>query len=732
MDNTLVAVTEDHCLQVWEVSSGRMIYSENDSLDIPVLTTAMDGQFLVAFYDGSHTMKVFDLAASCKQLHQVEITPDDNPIHKDRSVLVSQNSVKDYVLFAYRSGKEAMVFSARKGEVITKLPANEPVASVQGVDMTREYFLLICRYPYMRLHEIVHIELFSTGSFQYLRSVKGCCNDPISVLSVTRAGTHVVTFCSSADTSTTEIVTWNLETEDHKHIVKSSSVVTGGSCIDLRFCLAVCRKENHIRKWNLASKINDQSLSFNSHKVKSIDGTEEIIPMKNYSSYVVCKSLNPGVVRVWNIVKSNYKGKAVRVERGLYENTDVVIVRDMKLYILTDKGVSAFTETPRPIFQTLLVYDLLKKKYIKKQTGLYIIPCQKHEYQILEGGLLLGLSENRDHMVVWSLETGFIKTRIRPIYKDQLLSNMLQTSLGPKDKHYKELLSKMGSTKEVKAHMTPWERRNETKTAKNRRLEKEMKREIEKLQQIDNEKHNGIDQYLISGDEQVLVCSYYAHHLNVFSLESHSHIHMLEDRTSMLFLHNAALSYSGNYLAISNYSDKTKTSYVTLWDTLNGKVRKRLKNEPSVCCVAVTDDASRVVFGVMEANKLKVWDPFKKRHKTIFGYENLTLGDNSKLHITDGGERAILLAGDISLWDLKGGTVVSVFTPDSKIQCLSLTHDKETILLGMSDNPALITMKLMSKEIMKTSSKGMDLFGEISSSSDEEEDESGEDPALSA
>lgn len=46
-------------------------------------------------------------------------------------------------------------------------------------------------------------------------------------------------------------------------------------------------------------------------------------------------------------------------------------------------------------FQTLLVYDLLKKKYIKKQTGLYIIPCPNNEYRILEGGLLLGLAENR-------------------------------------------------------------------------------------------------------------------------------------------------------------------------------------------------------------------------------------------------------------------------------------------------------------------------------------------------
>lgn len=57
------------------------------------------------------------------------------------------------------------------------------------------------------------------------------------------------------------------------------------------------------------------------------------------------------MITVWNIVKSKCKSSAVRVERGLVESNDVVLVRDMKLYILTDRGMASFTDTPRPIFQ---------------------------------------------------------------------------------------------------------------------------------------------------------------------------------------------------------------------------------------------------------------------------------------------------------------------------------------------------------------------------------------------
>ncbi|XP_075466753.1 uncharacterized protein LOC142501163 isoform X2 [Ascaphus truei] len=569
MQNKLVAVTENNSFQIWDLSLGKMIHAARGSLDAPILTSAMDGQLLLAFFDGSHLVKVFDLTDACKLVCQVDIPADETPVHKNHSILVSRNSVKDYVLFAYRSGKEASVLSARRGTVVAKLTAQDPVASVQGVAVTKEYFLVICRYPSLKMHDTVHIELFSVQTFAYIRTVKGCSNDFITKFAVNRPGSHVVAFSQLPNTNTTEIVVWNLETEDHKHVAKFSSAPGGGICFDLRYCLAFCDGENFLRSWNLASCINDQSLIVNINREKKTDGIHEIISMKNFPRYVVCRSVKPGVITVWNIVKSKCKGSAVRVERGLLENTDIVLVRDMKLFVLTDRGMASFTDTPRPIFQTLLTYDLLKKKYVRKQTGLYVIPCPKYEYKLLEGGLLLGLSENRDHFVIWNLDTGFIKDRLRPTFKEKpSVLNILPDHDVYKDNLHKVLLRRRkGKETEL---LTPWERRNQTKTAKRRGLEGELKKEMEKMQQLVNEKNNAIDQYLLSGNEKVIVCSYYAHHLCVFSLVTMTHLHTLEDRTSMLFLHSAALTHNGSFLALSNYSDDEKISYVTLWDLQNG------------------------------------------------------------------------------------------------------------------------------------------------------------------
>ncbi|XP_038661641.1 NACHT and WD repeat domain-containing protein 2-like [Scyliorhinus canicula] len=722
MQNSLVAVTKDNSLQVWDIHSGKQIFAVSNSLDPPIVTSAMDGYLLLAFYDGSHSVKIFDLSNSCRLLHQVDISPEDDPIHKDHTVLVSENSLNDCVLFAYRSGKAAMVLSAKKGKVVAKLSACDAVASIQGVAVTKEYFLLICRYPSSRLCEVLHIELFDVKKFAYIRTVKGCCDHHLSALSVNHLGSHLVAMCSSIKMNITEIIAWNLETEDHKHLAKFSSTVIGGFCLDLHFCLAVCDGENFLRVWNLASKINDQSLSISVNNMKNIEGIEEITPMKNYPRYVVCMSLNAEVISIWNIRKSKYKGKAVQLERGLIESMNTVLVRDTKLYILSDKGTATFTDTSRPIFQTLLMYDLLKKKFSKKLTGLYIIPCLKHEYRILPGDLLLGLSEYRDHLVIWNLKSGSIKERIRPTYKEQLLLNAFPSYSN--DNFCKELLLKRKKGRETKgsgAFLTPWEKRNETKTARKRRLEKEVKKEMEILKQFSNEKSNPIDQYLLSGDEKIIVCSYFAHHLAIFSLDTESHIQTLEDRTSMLFLHIAALTYSGSYLVLSNYNDTEKVCYVTLWDLQTGKVRKRLKNEPNVCCIAITSTADRIVFGVVKANRLKVWDPFRKGHKTIPGYENLNFTTNSTVHLTDGGSKAIVLAGGVSMWDLDGDTVLSVFTPDSIIQNMTLILESNLILLGMSNTPVLITLKLTSKNKLELTSTGEDMFGEESSSSEEDD-----------
>ncbi|XP_031730175.1 uncharacterized protein LOC116398207 isoform X2 [Anarrhichthys ocellatus] len=189
-------------------------------------------------------------------------------------------------------------------------------------------------------------------------------------------------------------------------------------------------------------------------------------------------------------------------------------------------------------FQTLLVYDLIKRSYVRRQTGITDIPCPQHEYRLLEDGQpLLGLSETRAHLVLWDLDSGSIKHEITPSHRESLLCSVqdLQPDVTPR----REMT------------LMPWELRTESQSAKKSRLERQTQREKEAKRRLDREKYNSIDQYLLSGDEQVVVCSYFAHHLNVFSVAQQEHLHTLEDKTSELSLHTAAVTYSGHHLVLT-------------------------------------------------------------------------------------------------------------------------------------------------------------------------------------
>lgn len=59
-----------------------------------------------------------------------------------------------------------------------------------------------------------------------------------------------------------------------------------GVCSDLRYCVGFCAGEQFLRTWNLGSKINDQTLTYNVHKAHS-DGTAEIVTMQRYPRYKV-------------------------------------------------------------------------------------------------------------------------------------------------------------------------------------------------------------------------------------------------------------------------------------------------------------------------------------------------------------------------------------------------------------------------------------------------------------
>ena len=69
---------------------------------------------------------------------------------------------------------------------------------------------------------------------------------------------------------------------------------------------------------------------------------------------------------------------------------------------IADRGITGSSS----IYQSVYIYDLRTKRYERKVPGVYIIPSQAHEFKLLNDELLMGLSENRNQIYIWNLNTG--------------------------------------------------------------------------------------------------------------------------------------------------------------------------------------------------------------------------------------------------------------------------------------------------------------------------------------
>ncbi|XP_070531570.1 uncharacterized protein [Ptychodera flava] len=560
------------------------------------------------------------------------------------------------------------------------------------------------------------------------KEVIGCTTDKVVDLMVNKVGSHALCLCSSADTNTTEIAVWNIETEEHKHLARHAKVSSMGICMDLNYCLTASKDDRALRIWNLSRKINDRD---SVDKPKQREGIAELLPMKDNPRYVIARNSGGGPISVWNVVKTKCALAPIRVERSLVGEHDIVLVRNEKVVILTDRGMSSVSEEPKPVFQTIYIYDLKTKKYERKLAGVFIVPSPAHEYRLLDGDLLMGLSDNRDHLICWNLVTGHVVQRIKTKFKEiERLQRTMRTEPGHANGTLKEDRSK-GVRRETTAMMTPWERRSETQTARQRRKENEADDEKKRLEDLKKEKENAIEQYILSKDEKIIVASYFAHHMCVFDVNTQTHTATLEMESSMLYLHNAAMTPTGSSLVHANYDDWDKVSYVTLWDLKTGQVRKRIKNEPNICCMAISADASRVVFG-NDKNMVKVWDPMQKTSlRKIKGYEGLKLGVGSQMFLVEKGTQAIVFSGDISLWDLENNTILAVYTPDTRIQCMDVMLDGLLIVFGLRDSTSVITLKYRGKDVhvKQPEIAAPELFAETTGDTDDEDTDDEEEDA---
>ena len=68
--------------------------------------------------------------------------------------------------------------------------------------------------------------------------------------------------------------------------------------------------------------------------MKQSIGISNLVAMKDHPRYVVASSTDNGPMSVWNVAKGKTSGRAVRIEHGLVDATDIVVIRNTKAVIL--------------------------------------------------------------------------------------------------------------------------------------------------------------------------------------------------------------------------------------------------------------------------------------------------------------------------------------------------------------------------------------------------------------
>ncbi len=716
--NETVITSEKAMIRVWNMDN-QVCVGNIPTHDPAAIAVALDGQAFVTLFNGSNTMQCWSLVPELSSIQKVTLTEhvdteagstQDDTGHSDRSILVPSQIIGSYLLYAYTNNSSAAVRKVKTGRLMYTLKVHVQ-GSVVSVGCSSEYFICATKYKYLEVHDTVCLELFGTQDGKPVRSIRGCTVDNLCEIHVNRIGSHAIGTCYSSKYGGSHVAVWNLETEDHKHLSRHPGVSRHSACADFRFCVTISDNQSSAKVWDLSHKINQQMAR---QKVKH--GVDRIFPIAAHPQYVLVKAGAGGRLTVWNLTKGKSCGSIVRIEKGLVDDSDVLLLWNTRLVILGNKGLSDVSDERLMVYRSLFVYDLLQRKFTHRVKGCYIVPCPVHEYRMLSDEHLMGLSESRNHFVVWSIVTGQVVYRIRKNFREGS-EGMIQFQIPEVAADVKK---KAGPERILSRRHT-----GRSGTSRGRRRLEDHVTDTKHLEQFEREKSNAIDRYIISEDLSTMVVSYYAHHLCVFDIPSRRHTHTLDGRGSMMYLYAAAMTPDGRHLVHANYDEESKTSYVTAWNCKTGNLRKRLRNERDVCCVAISDDSSRVVFGKSGNKGLRVWDLGARAGvRRMAGTSSVTLEEDSRLYVGQGGSRAVLYSGSVSVWDLDNACLISIFTPDRPLQAFTVALDGRMMIFGVEDStePVMLTLSGRGEPDIQNW-RSENLFGEEDSSSSESEDE---------
>ncbi|XP_013386906.1 NACHT domain- and WD repeat-containing protein 1 isoform X2 [Lingula anatina] len=754
MQDRYAIVCETYSVQIWSLEKGHLVRVIEQLEDYVIPTTASNGTMLLLFVDGGETMHVWNLDGEVTHVNSfhleekdekkeeeekarkqkmeqeqknkvqiwqmleeeeedeedlvegsqddksppVEEIPDEEEVtlsaHRGRSTTVSSCTYGDQILHGFRGDTKAYAHNVHTGQLAYTININDIAARLRAVGTTPMYFVLACHCD-----DHFIFEIFDNSTGLYIRTIKGCAMDAsIQDVEFNKSGSHAIGLVSSQKTGATYLAVWNLETEEHRHLGYHSGITNLAACLNLSYCVTASSASNNLMVWDITLGLSKKV------PVQGVVGIEEITILDDNPRYVVAKPMDcNGPVTVWNLFKTQCKISAVCSERGLVEDMDLLLVKNMNVVILTDCMINKYEE----YFTSILVFNLETRQYDRILHGAHIDVGLSNEYFMLNGERVMSPSPDRTHFVIWSLESG---QTVLNIYKDRSkLSDVIKSSV---TSHRKR-----GTT----AKMLPWQRRSETKTGRQRRHQREIQDENDRIEGLKKGKENLITQFLVSDDEKMIVASYFSCYLCVFDITRGRHIQTLVDDKAILTLDTSALTSTGGHLVHTYYDDVGKFSCVVVWDCMTGKVHAKLEEEEGVCAVAINDSATQVVFGNI-CNEMVWWDLENQVMHKLPTYTGFQLDIYSTIYILHNSSKAMVLAKDISLWDFKKG-ILSVFTPDVKIQCSKVVLNRTAIAFGLPNSPTVVTLKYSADNTQGSSlaeaTNGQELFGETHSDSED-------------
>lgn len=201
--------------------------------------------------------RTYGLEPNCSLIKEqrLEREEEEQPIDRDKPLIISETTFGDQLLIAYQDSDSARTQNIRTGAIVYTLKCVTESARVTAVAISSEYFAIGYQFKYLKRELPYAVDVFSAAGGAYVRTLRGCDEDHISHLMINNTGSHALCASTSEHTWASDLAVWNIETEEHKHLASHAGVAHIAALNTLQYVVTTNKGESTLRLWNLSGSI---------------------------------------------------------------------------------------------------------------------------------------------------------------------------------------------------------------------------------------------------------------------------------------------------------------------------------------------------------------------------------------------------------------------------------------------------------------------------------------------